>query len=569
MKRKEFRSHPSTVTKFVNEEAPLPDLGMTMFFNNSPDLFCIVSKEGFFLKLNPAWEQILGYSIAELMSRPFIDFLHPDDIEPTLREFSEELDGKPVYNFINRYRCKDGTFKWLEWHGKPNEDGNTASAVARDISESKTAQDTLWEREIILQAINNSVKDAVIMLDNDGLITYWNNSATTILGYSRAEVTGKNFHDAISPKRFHDQYQKAFQRFQTSGEGAVIGKTIELMALHKNGTEFPVELSLSAIKIDGKWCSVGILHNITERKYAEEEMKRNQILLRTLIDNLPDTIYVKDKEGRKIVANESDWKLMGYNSEAEVIGKTDLELFNPEIGMRGYNDDMEVITNARPVTHEENFIDPEGNVRWLNTTKIPLRDGHSNVVGLVGIGNDITNRKSAELKLLRQTEELRETNAEKDRFFSIIAHDLRSPFNGFLGLLNMMEENFQNMSLLQLQQYIRSIGVSANKLYNLLDNLLEWSRVKRGMVVPHAELFQLKPQVKSSCELLLEAAQKKRIGLFCEFQDNLSVYADKRMVGSILRNLLSNAVKYTPKGGKVTITAQHVSGAWLKYRSGM
>jgi len=418
--------------------------------------------------------------------------------------------------------------------------------------------------ENILNAVATSARDAIIMMDSEGLIFFWNHSASVIFGYSPEEAIGKNLHFLLAPTRFHEGFLKAFPRFQVSGEGSAVGKTLELRALRKNGEEFPIELSLSAIYIRDSWHALGIIRDITARKQEEEEMKRNWAILRTLIDNLPVTTYVKDAEARKIVANEADWKLMGYGSEKEVIGKTDLELFDSGIGNRGYQDDMEVIREGKTVVKEEDFIDPEGRQTLLHTTKVPLRNEHGEIIGLVGIGHDITERKAMEVQLLEQTEQLRAGNAEKDKFFSIIAHDLRSPFNGFLGLLKLMEDTLPSMTQQEIFSYVQALRGSAANLFRLLENLLEWSQMQRGQITLQQVPFRIKSKAMVSCELLIEAALSKGISISCDIKEDLVVVADENMVDSILRNLVGNAIKFTSSGGKIVVSARKTGTGFVE-----
>jgi PAS domain S-box-containing protein len=140
----------------------------------------------------------------------------------------------------------------------------------------------------------------------------------------------------------------------------------------------------------------GAIQDITERKRYLETIQNERQLLRTLIDNLPVTIYVKDSNGRKLVANKADLEVIGVETEAEVLGKTDLETFSNEIGQRGYDDDLKIIQTREPVINrEEVFIDKDGMQRWLLTSKVPLLDQYGHTTGLVGIGRDITEQKRA------------------------------------------------------------------------------------------------------------------------------------------------------------------------------
>ncbi len=143
-----------------------------------------------------------------------------------------------------------------------------------------------------------------------------------------------------------------------------------------------------------------IVTEAAEREHAEEALQRERRLLRTLIDNLPDGVYVKDAAGRKLVANRADVNLIGATSETDVLGKTDLDLFPNEAGARGYADDITLMQSGQPLlNHEEDFVDVHGARRWLLTSKVPLRDEHGQITGLLGIGHDITDRKQADEQL--------------------------------------------------------------------------------------------------------------------------------------------------------------------------
>jgi len=158
---------------------------------------------------------------------------------------------------------------------------------------------------------------------------------------------------------------------------------------------------------------IGTLVDITYHKEAEELIAQERLLLRTLIDNLPDTVFVKDLEGRKMVANTADLTLTGFEHEYQVSGKTDLELFAEETGRQGYEEDMRVITTGIPLLNQERLItDAAGNKRWLQISKVPIRDEEGKILRLLGIGHDITLVKEADDKLKKLNQELREQSFE-------------------------------------------------------------------------------------------------------------------------------------------------------------
>ena len=166
--------------------------------------------------------------------------------------------------------------------------------------------------------------------------------------------------------------------------------------------------------------------------------------------------------------------------------------------------------------------------------------------------NDITALKD-------KSTELQALNAEKDKFFSIIAHDLRSPLSGFLGLTEVISEGFQQMDMEEIQEITLLMKNSATNLYQLLQNLLEWSGIQRGLITYSPETFLLLPKISDCIELIKQTAALKDITTSFDIPDDLMVFADRNMVGVILRNFLSNAIKFTPKGGSISVSASKIS----------
>ncbi len=169
---------------------------------------------------------------------------------------------------------------------------------------------------------------------------------------------------------------------------------------------------------------------------------------------------------------------------------------------------------------------------------------------------EVKARVNTHLRLYQQTKELQGLNATKDKFFSIIAHDLRGPFNGFLGLTQVLAENLSDFTMPQLQDMLYAMKNSASNLYNLIVNLLEWSRIQRGLVTISPETFPLLPKISEILSITREALSAKEIKVSLDIPSNLLLFADINMFGSIMRNLITNAVKFTPKGGSIVVSAQ-------------
>ena len=242
------------------------------FFSSALDLLCIANTDGTFIRVNKEWEKTLGYRAEDLENRSFLDLVHPDDLALTLAAVERLKSQDAILSFSNRYRCKDGSYRHFEWRSAPR--GTRIYAAARDITERIRTETALRENESRLRAISESAQDAIVMMDPQGKIAFWNPAAERIFRYSREEALGADLHQLIAPQAFHAPYQAAFAAFKNSGQGNAINKTLELQAKRKTGEDIAVELALSAIQQEDGWHSVGLIRDITERREAQAERTR-------------------------------------------------------------------------------------------------------------------------------------------------------------------------------------------------------------------------------------------------------------------------------------------------------
>jgi PAS domain S-box-containing protein len=269
--------------------------------------------------------------------------------------------------------------------------------VFRDQTVEWLADKALKESEDKFRNLADS-SPAVIGIYQDDYWVYVNPSAERMSGFTLEELYKKKYWEIVAPE-YRTLIQKNGQE-RLSGGGNQ--NSYEFKILNKDGAEKWAFLSGSSIIYKDRPAGIISIIDITEKKKAEKDALEERKLLRTLIDNLPDTIYVKDQYCRKIIANPADLYVIGCESESEVIGKTDLELFSDEIGLRGHLDDLRVIQRGEAVLNrEEAFYNAEGKKRWLLTSKIPIFDNEGNSSGLVGIGRDITKIKNAEEQILK------------------------------------------------------------------------------------------------------------------------------------------------------------------------
>ena len=223
--------------------------------------------------------------------------------------------------------------------------------------------------------------------------------------------------------------------------------------------------------------------------------------------------------------------------------------------------------------HENQYsgIEPHGHYNipiisddeLLGVIVVYLYDGHpynslevSFLRSTADIFSAIITRKRAENEIKSKNEQLQKTNSEKDKFFSIIAHDLRSPFNGFLGLTQIMEEDLPTLTMPEIQEIAVSLRSSANNLFRLLENLLEWAKMQQGLILFDPKVLQLLPCVDECVTVMLELAKNKGIEITYYISNDLKVFTDSNILQAVIRNLVSNAVKFTSSGGKVCLSAK-------------
>jgi len=284
-------------------------------------------KDFIFTNFNKAGEKIDNIKLEDVIGKSVLK-VFPEVKKFGLFETFQRVwkTGKPEHHPISIYKDKRLT-GWRENYVYKLPSGRIV-AIYNDITKQKKAKEALKESEDKFRTISSSARDAIIMIDNEGKVNYWNYAAEKLFGYKSKEILGKNLHKVITPQRYIKAYARGFKKFQVTGNGAAVGKTLELNALKKDGTEFPVELSMSSVKIKGKWNAIGMIRDTTERKKAENILQEKEGLLRATLESTDDGILVVDEQWhvthtntrftkmwkipKKIIQTGDDRKLLDY-----------------------------------------------------------------------------------------------------------------------------------------------------------------------------------------------------------------------------------------------------------------
>ncbi len=368
------------------------------FFTISLDLLCILDFDGYFKRLNPAWSTALGYSIAELLAQPVLDFVHPDDRESSAAEVKKLMAGIPTFYFENRYLCKDGSYKWLLWTASPFSQEGLIYAVGRDITSRKQVESTLQRQAVAIAA----AYDGIAILNASEEYIYSNHAYLKMYGFSRqSDLLGKHWKMLYTASEY--------QQFDSQIMPAIKEKGychIEATGQRLDGTTFPQEVSLTMLA-GGE--IISIVRDITNRKQAESALRASQLRYQTLAEASPVCIFHTDTLGNFLYVNQRWSEITGV--ETELAAETGwLNAIHPDDVERVNTEWYQAVIDRVPFKSEYRFLRPDGAVSWVIGQAVAEIGDGGEVKGYVGTITDISDRKQAELDLLRVTQAVESTS---------------------------------------------------------------------------------------------------------------------------------------------------------------
>ena len=407
--------HNAVERHSIHEEHRRAGHLLQVLMDNIPDAIYFKDAASRFLTINRSHAKKFGLADPHLaVGKSDTDFFTSAHAQQALADEQRIVQtGQPLVGVEEKETWPDGSVTWVSTTKMPLRDraGRIFGTfgISRDITEHRRTEQTLAERTIelskerlLLRTLIDNLPDAIYTKDAAGRKTMANPADLKNLRCkTEADAIGKSDFDLFPPevaKKFYDDDQKVIH-------GEPVINREEHFFDEAGRKRWLLTSKLPLRDQDGKIVGlVGIGHDITERKQAEETLDRERRLLRTLIDNLPDAIYAKDAAGRKTLANLADLKNLHFKTEVEAIGKTDFDLFPRKLAEKLYDDDQKVIQGQPLINREEYYLDDQRREHWLLTSKLPLRDQNGTITGLVGINRDITARKQAEIKLAYEQE---------------------------------------------------------------------------------------------------------------------------------------------------------------------
>jgi PAS domain S-box-containing protein len=325
--------------------------------------------------------------------------------------------------------------------------------------------------------------------------------------------------------------------------------------IKKNGELIFVEITAHSVIANGRNARHVLINDITKRKKAEQALKNSEELLRLAYEYSAVGICMVDINGKFQWTNHAFSNILGYDKE---------EILNIEFNKITYPEDITIGLDAlkkmltgeiKSANFEKRYIHKNGNVVWISvvTTLVLRNNAPSFFITQLA---DITAHKQHEFIIKQQNDKLKKLNTDKDRFITILAHDLKNPFNSILGFLNLLMRNIRKYDIEKIENLINIINNAAKNTFTLLEDILLWARAQSGKLPFQPEKVRLSTICKYVIDGLQLSANNKKIAInFSQKNDN-QIFADVNMLNTILRNLVSNAIKFTNTGGQITISSE-------------
>lgn len=506
--------------------------------------------------VNQKFLELTGYSTQEVVSAgfDFASLLSDKSKEIVEQRYQARQRGEKLssqYEF--QIKRKDHELVDVEISTVSLSEGENVVVlgIMRNISERIEARNALIKERAYFKHLIESLPFGVVVLSRDDLVLDCNPHFLHMFGLEKSAVINHRINDLIVPDKLKNEGNELTA-------SVAIGSEInrETVRQRTDGSLLHVAIKARPTKLpDGSSIVFGTYQDISDRKKAEEALYNERDLMDALMNNIPDTIYFKDTQSRFIRINRAQTRALGVSKAEDAYGKTDLDFFDTEHALRATEEERIILQKNKPLINNIEHVETARGWRWFSATKVPIKNRKGNIIGLAGISRDITTLKTMEEALRENEIRLKNINAEKDKLFSIIAHDLRSPFNSFLMLTEMFLDETFELTVEEIKKLAISMHKSATNLSDLLDNLLNWSRLQRGLIDFEKVEVNLEEVTQTILDSIEEMIHTKDLLVQHEIPQSLTLKADPGMIASMLRNVITNAIKFTPKGGIVRILA--------------
>jgi len=523
-------------------------------FENIKEIVALVSLDGKVIFVNDALSKVTGLDKEKFNIQLLLSYIHHEDRNSIAELFENPSnplkEGKDFYT-VYRFRHPDGQMRWIDFKAYPvfDEENNLYRIViiSDDITQRINAERKLQEQEFKLRIIFENSSVGIMLMESLEKPLYCNPRFLEITGYTFDEYCALPYMANIHPDDRSAFYELGLILYK----GDISSFQLEKKIILKNGELKWIRVNITAVRNENKEILyiISVIEDINKLKKAEFALIQSEMKFSAIAESALDGILLMDRDGSISYANHAVQGILGY--QAQEITQMNIHSI---INLPGFTS---LINLAFDSWQQSNESEKEGNISEF---KIKRRDGSEIYIDLavssvklnrlwhaVGIVRDITHRKLTE-------KQLRQLNATKDKLFSIIAHDLRNPFHTILGFSELLMNNaykYNAEKIHKLASGLNSVGTNA---YNLLENLLNWSKIQNGKLNSEPKLLNFNLLLDNVLLLMNEIAAKKNINILKDLcQDDL-IFADEEMIKTVLRNLISNAIKFSGSESQILIS---------------
>jgi PAS domain S-box-containing protein len=525
----------------INIDADIKQTSAELYFSGSDttrrDIIYLVNSDVF---------EIFSKNLKQISISNIILFVYIEDYD---------IINENVRNLVDFYLSK--SFNNIDLHAVLNQSkkllfGHVATSFPRKLIHASVSE---------IEQLLDSISQRVFWKDNNGKYIGCNKSFAADFGLNDPhEIIGKTDSDLLDEKAVLDFSAFDHQIIRTGESFENFKKEIDL----KTGSKMWICMSKFPHLKEGEIVGIiGRYELIAAETSSINDEFSNEMLLNTLMDNISDIIYFKDKENRFIKINEGAKKLLGVNSELEAIGKTDFDFFDEEHAKEAFTLEQEILFSGEPRRNVEKINKKDGNYLWLDSLKIAVKNKLGLIIGTAGISRDISAHAHNHINLKNEKEKAERKNKLKNDFISNMSHEIRTPMNGIIGMsevLGMSDLTPEQQKMLQI------IKRSGNSMLTIIDNIMDMYKIDSGKIYIQKRTININIIIDEIIESHTVEAKENGNILLQRIDENLpeTLIGDGYKLKQILINLINNAIKFT-KNGEVKIEIKYVGNSELQH----
>lgn len=542
--------HTRCFTRDITErrEAEAAQARLAAIVMSSNDAIISKSLDGTITTWNPGAERIFGYAAEEMIGQSILRLIPPDLHDEEKDILARLTGGEPINRYETERVRKDGSRLLVSLTIAPiyNAAGNIigASKIGRDITQRKQAEEALRASENLKSSILDSALDAIITMDHEGKVVSFNPAAEQIFGLRCADVVGQALAEMIIPERLRERHYQGLAHYLASGEGPVLSRRIEVPALHANGREFQIELSINRIVGTEPPLFTATLRDITERQQAQDALRESEERFRVMADNISPLAWMADPDGSIFFYNQRWYDYTGKTPE-EMQGWGWEKVHHPDHLSRMLLPWKAALESGQPWEDTFPLRGKDGDYRWFLSRAFPIRDTDGKIVRWFGTNIDIDDHR-------RAMEELASALQAKDDFLAALSHELRTPLTPVLMMATALGDDpaLPPEVREQLGMMRRNIELEAR----LIDDLLDLTRITHGKLAIMPVVTDVHEVLKHTAEIVLSDRLGKEVSLVFKHEAvRHHTMADPARLQQVFWNLIKNAIKFSPSGQTITV----------------